>query len=160
MVKGDNLINIDSVAPNKVFGEWAKSCNYFGENPLIKAESTYKNSRFGYYIQSADGSKHYVEVKGVTLEDNGVLSFPDAPTLRGIKHINELIDAKNDGFIPHIFFIVQMEKCKHFTPNRATHPKFADALVNASRLGVDIKCLNCTVTPDTLDILGFVPVKL
>ncbi len=157
--KGDKLINIDSQAPNKVFGEWAKASGYFGDKPFIKPEATFGSSRFDFYIE-ADGKKHYIEVKGVTLENDGVLSFPDAPTERGIKHINELVSAKQNGFEAHIFFVVQMEACDYFTPNRERHEAFANALKNAFDNGVDVRCVNCKVTPDSLNIREFVEVRL
>ena len=151
--KGAELINIDSQAPNKVFGEWALERRYFGENVYIKPEARFGNSRFDFYIEG--DKKHYVEVKGVTLENGGVVSFPDAPTLRGIKHLNELVEAKKSGFDAHVFFVVQMENCTYFTPNRERHKEFADALVNAFSNGVDVKCVNCKVLPDGLEILDF-----
>ncbi len=157
--KGDDLINIDSQAPNKVFFEWAKISGYFGENPYIKPEAVFGGSRFDFYIE-AEGRRHYVEVKGVTLENEGALSFPDAPTERGVKHINELIEAKKQGLEAHIFFVVQMEKCDYFTPNRERHEAFAVALKNAYQSGVDVKCVNCRVTPEELEILDFVEVRL
>lgn len=157
--KGQELINIDSQAPNKVFGEWAAKSGYFGEKPIIKAESFFGKSRFDFYIES-EGGKHFVEVKGVTLENDGVLSFPDAPTERGIKHLNELLLAKERGFNAHVFFVAQMENCDYFTPNEERHPEFALALKNAFDGGVDVKCVNCRVTPDELSVLDFVEVRL
>ncbi len=156
--KGAELINIDSQAPNKVFGKWALESGYFGENAQIKPEARFGSSRFDFYIEG--DKKHFVEVKGVTLESGGVLSFPDAPTIRGIKHLNELIEAKKMGFEAHVFFVVQMEKCDYFTPNRERHKEFAQALKNAFNNGVDVKCVNCKVEPDGLDILDFVEVRL
>lgn len=157
--KGKELINIDSVAPNKVFGEWAVNSGYFGELSLIKPEKTYKKSRFDYYIESGD-RKIFVEVKGVTLENDGVVSFPDAPTERGIKHINELIDAKVNGFEAFIFFVVQMKNCKYFTPNAKTHKAFADALKTAKDNGVEIRCVNCNVWENKLEIHDFIEAKI
>lgn len=157
--KNNELINIDSQAPNKVFGEWAERGTYFKNITLIKPECKYKNSRFDYYIE-ADGRKIFVEVKGVTLEKDGVVLFPDAPTERGVKHINELIDAKENGFDAYIFFVVQMKKCKYFTPNNQTDPKFAEALKIAKNKGVNICCVNCNVFEDGFDIDGFVDVVL
>lgn len=155
--KGDILINMDSQAPNKVFGEWALQSGFFGNVTKIKPECKYKNSRFDFYIE-ADGKKIFVEVKGVTLEEDGVVMFPDAPTERGIKHINELADAVKNGFEAYVFFIIQMEKCKYFTPNTKTHPQFAEALKNAE--GVNIMALNCKVTEQTLTANEFVEIKL
>ena len=157
--KNNELINIDSQAPNKVFGEWVEKGIYFKNITLIKPECKYKNSRFDYYIE-ADGRKIFVEVKGVTLEKDGVVLFPDAPTERGVKHINELIDAKENGFDAYIFFVVQMKKCKYFTPNIQTDPKFAEALKLAKNKGVNICCVNCNVCEEGFDIDGFVDVVL
>lgn len=157
--KGDILINMDSQAPNKVFYEWAKMGDYFKNLTLIKPECKYKNSRFDFYIE-ANGEKIFVEVKGVTLEENGILMFPDAPTERGVKHINELSDAVKNGYRGCIFFVVQMKPCKYFTPNQKTHPEFANALRKAAKAGVEVRCVNCRVSPDTLIADSFVDVKL
>ena len=155
--KGEKLINMDSQAPNQVFYEWAEK--YFGKGARIKPETVYKNSRFDCYIES--GSRRiFAEVKGVTLETDGVASFPDAPTLRGIKHIEELIDAKQNGFESYIFFVVQMKGVKYFTSNYKTHAQFGEALKKAQKAGVEILCVDCIVTPDTLLIDDFVEVKL
>ncbi len=157
--KGEKLINIDSQAPNKVFGEWIKQSGFFGSATLIKPEYTYGNSRFDFYIE-ADGKRILAEIKGVTLEKDGVVLFPDAPTERGVKHINELVEAKQNGFEACVFFVIQMKDCRYFTPNRETHPKLADALVKAAKSGVGIYALNCNVTDNSLDILDFLPVIL
>ena len=151
--KGELLINMDSQAPNKVIGEWLNS--YFDNVTLIKPEAKYKNSRFDFYIE-ADGRKIYVEVKGVTLEENGVVMFPDAPTERGVKHLSELCECIEDGFEAYVIFVIQMERAKYFTPNRKTHPAFADALVKAKKAGVNILCLNCHVDKNSLTVKGFV----
>ncbi|MBR4950734.1 MAG: DNA/RNA nuclease SfsA [Clostridia bacterium] len=157
--KGDMLINIDSVAPNKVFGEWAEKSGFFGDISYIKPECVYKNSRFDYYIE-AQGKRIFVEVKGVTLENDGVLSFPDAPTERGIKHLNELAEAVKDGYGAYVFFVVQMEECKYFTPNVQRHKEFAVALRNAANNGVEVRCLTCKVLPDQMDIFDFAEVRI
>ena len=157
--KGMELYNIDSQAPNKVFGEWVMKSGYFGKVDLLKPECTYKKSRFDFYIE-VDCRKIFVEVKGVTLEDSGVLMFPDAPTERGIKHIRELCECIDDGFEAYICFVVQTEKVKYFTPNKKTHPAFADALFEANEKGVNILCVNCTVSEDFIEIKDFVEVKL
>ena len=157
--KGEMLINIDSQAPNKVFGEWIENEGYFKDIIRIKPECKYGNSRFDFYIETKD-RKIFAEIKGVTLEENGVVKFPDAPTERGVKHIKELCDAIKNGYDAYIFFIVQMEECKYFTPNRNTHPEFADAFIAAQKCGVNIKCLNCTVEPDKLYIKNFIDIKL
>lgn len=157
--KSDQLINIDSQAPNKVFGEWAKDGNFVTPVTLIKPEHTYKNSRFDFYIESGD-RKIFVEVKGVTLEENGVVLFPDAPTDRGVKHLRELIDAVENGYETYIYFIIQMKDCKFFTPNTNTHPEFAEALLQARGKGVNICALNCEVTESSLSILKYIDVNL
>lgn len=155
--KGETLVNMDSQAPNKVFYEWAK--NYFGDNAILRPETKYKNSRFDCYIE-VDNRKIFAEVKGVTLENDGVASFPDAPTERGIKHIEELINAKDNGYESYIFFVVQMKGIRYFTPNYKTHRAFGEALIKAKSKGVNIVCVDCIVTPDTLLIDDFIEVRL
>lgn len=155
--KGAELINIDSQAPNKVFGEWLG--NYFENVRLIKPECKYKNSRFDFYIETAR-EKIFAEIKGVTLEENGIVMFPDAPTERGVKHVRELMECIGDGYTSYIFFIAQLEKCRYFTPNRTTHPEFADALSEAEKLGVNIKCLNCNVKPNELTVNNFIGINI
>lgn len=157
--KGKMLINIDSQAPNKVFGEWIRRGDFFKNISLIKPEYTYKNSRFDFYIE-ADGKRIFAEIKGATLENEGVVLFPDAPTERGVKHLSELIEAKRDGFEAYVFFIIQMKECEYFTPNKETHPEFAKALSMAKEHGVEVYALNSEVTESSLDILNFVPVVL
>lgn len=155
--KGKTLVNIDSQAPNKVFYEWAES--YFGKGARICPETKYKNSRFDCYIEK-DGRKIFAEVKGVTLENEGVASFPDAPTERGIKHVEELIDAAANGYEAYIFFVVQMKGIKYFTPNYKTHRKFGEMLLKAKEKGVNVVCVDCIVTPDSLVIDDFIEVRL
>ncbi len=157
--KSDKYINIDSQAPNKIFCEWARNSGFFKDIKLLKPECKYKSSRFDCYIEY-ENKKAFVEVKGVTLEDSGILLFPDAPTERGVKHINELCDCVKDGYEAYVFFIVQMKEALYFTPNRETHPEFADALLKAKKTGVNIICLNCDVLPDKIEIADFVKVKL
>ena len=154
--KGDRLINMDSQAPNKVFYEWASS--YFDNITLLKPECKYKNSRFDCYIET-ENKKIFAEVKGVTLENDGVVMFPDAPTERGVKHINELIEAQNEGYGTYIVFVVQMDNVKYLTPNRATHSEFADALLKAQMHGVKILCLDCIVKEDELKIKSQIKYK-
>lgn len=157
--KGKTLVNMDSNAPNKVVYEWLKSGKLFKNITLIKPESKYKNSRFDFYVET-DNKKIFIEVKGVTLEETGIASFPDAPTERGIKHIQELVFAKNDGFDAYVIFVVQMKGCSSFIPNRKTHPEFADALINAQKHGVEIICVDCIVTEDELVIDRYIEVNL
>lgn len=148
--KGDKLINIDSQAPNAVFGEWLRAGG-FGEVTLIKPECFYKNSRFDFYVETKD-KKIFIEVKGVTLEENGVVLFPDAPTERGVKHLTELSEAVGDGYEAYVYFVVQMNDCRYFTPNKKTHPEFAEALRLARDSGVNVRAVKCNVTEEELKI--------
>ena len=157
--KGDRLINMDSQAPNKVFKEFLEKNILFKNIEIIKPECKYQNSRFDFYVKTAD-KEIFIEVKGVTLEENGVVLFPDAPTERGIKHLNELITAKNQGYDAYVVFVVQMENVKYFTPNTKTHQAFAQALSNAKNNGVNVLCYDCKVTETTLDINNPVEVKI
>ena len=109
-------------------------------------------------IDALAEEKSLSSVKGVTLEENGVLLFPDAPTERGLKHITELCSAVSEGYEAYIAFIIQTEKAKYFTPNKKTHPEFAEALKNAEKAGVKIICLSCRAEPDLLKIKGYIPV--
>ncbi|MBQ2891246.1 MAG: DNA/RNA nuclease SfsA [Clostridia bacterium] len=157
--KGERLINMDSQIPNKAFYEWVKKGKFIKDITYIKPEYKYGNSRFDFYIETQN-EKILLEVKGVTLEENGVVMFPDAPTERGIKHIKELIKCKKEGFEAYIVFVVQMDNVKYFTPNRKTHKAFADALSEAEKCGVNIVCVNCKVTKDSMEINDFVEVRL
>ena len=147
--KGKKLFNIDSSAPNKVFGEWVKNSDFFKDVTLVKPEKKYGNSRFDFYIETLN-RKIFAEVKGVTLEKDGVLMFPDAPTERGVKHINELAECVNDGFDAYAVFVIQTDKANYFTPNVETHKEFAVALKNAVKKGVKVLCLTCNVTADEI----------
>ena len=153
------LINMDSQIPNDVTYEWLVNSKYFGDNAIIKREYKYKNSRFDFYVESA-GEKIFLEVKGVTLENSGVASFPDAPTERGIKHTNELVSAVEQGYKSYILFVIQMKEVHVFKPNDITHKAFGDALRNARKAGVNIVAVDCIVTPDEMMIDEFVPVCL
>ena len=155
--KGNTLINMDSQAPNRAFLEWAPK--FFGENAKIIPEKTYGTSRFDFYVETEDGNRHFVEVKGVTLEQDGVVLFPDAPTERGRKHLLELCDCVKNGFLAHLFFVVQMKGVSYFTPNTATDSKFAQALQIAKEKGVNIYAVNCDVTPDTMKISDFLEIR-
>ena len=150
------LINMDSQAPNKVAAEWIReSKTYFSKLTLLKPEFTLGDSRFDFYAEydDNDGQHHksLIEVKGCTLEKDGVALFPDAPTLRGLKHVRELTALRKSGeYECMVLIIVQMKGCKFFTPNRETHADFADALKEAKAAGVKIIAVECEVTPDTL----------
>ena len=124
--KGQRLINIDSQVPNKVFREWLSESLLFQDINLIKAEYRYGSSRLDFYMAS-ESRKVLVEVKGVTLEEKGVALFPDAPTERGIKHINHLCQALEEGYEAYLFFIIQMKDVLYFTLTIKTHPAFGEA---------------------------------
>ena len=153
------LINLDSQAPNRVFGEWVKEGGFFEGLTLVKPECTFQNSRFDFYLE-AESRRIFVEVKGVTLERDGVVLFPDAPTERGIKHLRELTEAAEQGYEAYVFFVIQMESCRYFTPNEETHKAFADALREAAAHGVNVKAVRCNVTESALSVSDFVEVKL
>jgi len=157
--KGDKLINMDSNAPNKVFYEWVRESGFFKDITFIKPESKFGNSRFDFYIETQN-RKIYIEVKGVTLEENGVVMFPDAPTERGIKHINELCGCVSEGYDAYIIFIIQMKDVKYFTPNYKTHNAFGEALKTAQKQGVNILALDCDITEDAINARNFVEVRL
>ena len=147
--KNGMLINMDSQSPNKAAMEFIPQL--FENVTYIRPETVFGSSRFDFYIEAGD-RKIFMEVKGCTLEDNGICRFPDAPTQRGLKHINELVTAAKSGYEAYILFVIQMEKAEYFTPNRDTHPQFADALKAASEKGVNVLAYTCTVTPDSMVI--------
>jgi len=157
--KGNRLVNVDSQIPNKVFEEWVRAENIFHNISLIKAEATYKNSRFDFYIE-ADGKKVFVEVKGVTLEIDGVALFPDAPTERGVKHIKELCKCLDDGYEAYLVFIIQMKNVKYFAPNAETHKEFAETLKTAKKKGVNMIAVDCEVTKNSIVAKDYVEVKI
>lgn len=157
--KGDRLINMDSQAPNKAVGEWLREKMPFGEGFSVYPEKQYGNSRFDFYLESQD-RKIFMEVKGCTLEKDSVVLFPDAPTLRGVKHIEELSHCLDEGYEAYIMILVQMSDVTYFTPNYDTHPEFGEALEKASKKGVKILCYDCNVTPDTMTVGKPVSVKL
>ena len=162
--KGERLINMDSQAPNKVVYEALQNGSLClpgleGTITLIRPEKTYKESRFDVYIET-EVERAFVEVKGVTLEEDGIVRFPDAPTERGKKHLYELMDAATNGYKSYVVFVIQMEGVLYFTPNRITHEAFADAVAEVSRKGVQILAYDCQVTPDTLVLGQPVPVKI
>lgn len=157
--KGERLINMDSQAPNAVLGEWLRAGGLLPQPTLVKGEATRGASRLDFYVESPT-CRAWIEVKGVTLEEEGHARFPDAPTQRGIKHLEELEACVRDGFEAYAVFVVQMEGVVDFAPNWQTHPAFGDALVHAAQNGVQILALDCTVTPETLHIRSRVPVVL
>lgn len=155
--KGDRLVNMDSQAPNKVVQEYIPQL--FPDVVCIRPETTYKNSRFDFYVET-EKDKIFIEVKGVTLEEDGVVRFPDAPTTRGLKHIQELVKCKEEGYGAYIIFVVQMEGVSYFEPNIETQPEFARELYLAQKAGVEIRSFDCKVAPDSLDIYQPVNCKI
>ncbi len=157
--KGSRLVNMDAAAPNTVFGEYLRGGGLGFVPELVKPECRRGDSRFDFYFEHG-GKPNFVEVKGVTLEEDGVVRFPDAPTLRGVKHLKGLADCAAAGIGAWAVFIIQMENVRHFEPNRATHPEFADALSAAQKAGVQILALDCRVTENSLRVGGPVPICL
>lgn len=156
--KGKRLINMDSQAPNKIFAEWVRAGG-FPDVTLVRPEARYGNSRLDFYIE-AGGKKIFAEVKGVTLEEDGVALFPDAPTERGVKHLRELISCVREGYAAYAVFVIQMKGIRYFTPNARTHPGFAQALRDARDAGVTLLAFDCSVTPDTITPGDTIPVRL
>lgn len=157
--KGTLLVNMDAQAPNQVFREWAEAGNFQEGLTLLRPETTWGDSRFDFYWE-AGARRGFVEVKGVTLEEDGHACFPDAPTERGVKHLNELARCQTDGYEAAVCFVLQMAGMKDFAPNDRTHPAFGDALRQAAQAGVRIMARECIVTPDSLTIGAAVPVLL
>lgn len=152
--KGDILINIDSQIPNKVVNEALlnKKIKKLEKFNIINREKTFGKSRFDFMLSTDNDEKYYLEVKGVTLEQNGECKFPDAPTERGAKHILELIEAKKLGYGAGILFLIQLDNVKTFSPNDDTDPEFSNALRLAQESGVDIMVYNCTVEKDSIEL--------
>ena len=157
--KQNLLINMDSQAPNKVVQEWLMEQEPFGKITYLKPECKHGESRFDFYLET-EAKKMFIEVKGVTLEEKGVVMFPDAPTERGVKHVQELCHCLEQGYEAAIIFVVQMNGSRYFTPNRRTHAAFATALEQAKASGVQLMALTCAVTPDSLIINGTLPIHL
>lgn len=157
--KNGLLVNMDAQAPNQVFAEWVQQGGFLPDVKMLRREYTYGESRLDFCVETEKGL-HLVEVKGVTLEENGAARFPDAPTERGIKHIRELQRAVENGLDATLFFVVQMENMRSVAPNDVTHPAFGAALREAAAAGVRVCAYDCTVTPDSLTIRRQVPVLL
>ncbi len=151
VVKNDILINMDSQIPNVVVAESLTKIPFFKDIKSIKREFTFGNSRIDILAESND-KKYLIEVKGVTLENDGIAMFPDAPTERGTKHLNELAHALNSDYVPCIFFLIQMTGVKHFQPNYKTDPKFSETLKNVHEKGVKIFVYDSIVTPNSIEL--------
>ncbi len=154
--KNGFLINVDSQAPNSVFSEWA--WDNISHLTFLKPEVTKGDSRFDFYFE-AGNRKVYTEVKGVTLEENGVVRFPDAPTERGVKHLRGLMRLKEEGYDAQVVFVVQMERATYFSPNDETHPQFGAVLREAAASGVGVRAFVCKILPDEIRINGEIEVK-
>jgi len=156
--KGDRLINMDSQAPNIAAGEWLRSGG-LGEIENLKAESFHGDSRFDFSF-TLEGRPCLLEVKGVTLEEDGVCAFPDAPTDRGAKHLRGLTEAVKDGYGAYVLFVIQMADVKYLRPHDERDPAFGAALREAAQNGVTVMAMDCAVNVDSMDIRLRVPVKL
>ena len=159
--KGERLINMDSQIPNYVAEEALKKgiIKEIGIPDFVKREVKYSQSRFDIYYEK-DGRKGFIEVKGVTLEKNGEVLFPDAPTERGTKHIKELIKAKKEGYVAAVLFVIQMQDVSFFAPNAETDKDFSQALKNAKEEGVNILAYDCDVKEDEIVLKDKVEVRV
>ncbi len=155
--KGTKLINMDSQIVNYVVLEYLPQI--FDDIIYVKPECKYGNSRFDIYVETKT-DKIFIEVKGVTLENDGVVRFPDAPTERGIKHLKELQKAVTEGYKAYVMFVVQMDDVLYFEPNRITHPEFADTLKAVRENGVNVLAFQCDVTPQDIAIKNQIPVMI
>ena len=156
--KGQRIINMDSQAPNAAVKEWLETGG-LGEIENLKPESRQGDSRFDFSF-TKDGKPCFLEVKGVTLENDGVCAFPDAPTERGAKHLKELASLAESGFGAYVLFVIQMEGVKYLHPNDLTDKPFGDALRSAKNAGVEILAYDCKITENTMVIRDKVEVKL
>ena len=157
--KGERIINMDSQAPNRLFEEWAREGHFVPGLTLLRPETTWGRSRFDFYWEAGE-RKGFVEIKGCTLEEDGWTYFPDAPTERGVKHLEELFQAKKQGYEAAVCFVIQMMDVRGFSPNDRTHPAFGQALRKAADDGVEILTYECWVTPEEVYITREVRIKL
>ena len=156
--KGDRLINMDSQAPNIAAGEWLRGGG-LGEISNLKAETFHGDSRFDFSFEK-NGKQCFLEVKGVTLENDGVCAFPDAPTERGAKHLKGLTEAAKAGCGAYVLFVIQMADVKYLRPHDERDPAFGAALREAAENGVVVMAMDCAVDVDSMEIRQRVPVKL
>ena len=172
--KGQRLINMDSQAPNKLFEEWAGAGHFLPGLTLLRPETTWGNSRFDFYWEAEGRAglepaptqavdpicRGFVEVKGCTLEEDGWTYFPDAPTQRGVKHLEELIRAKGEGYGAAVCFVIQMAHVDGFSPNDRTHPEFGRALRRAAEAGVELFAFECYVNQEEIYITNRINIRL
>jgi sugar fermentation stimulation protein A len=156
--KGHRLINMDSQAPNKAVAEWL-AAGGLGDISHLRAETVCGESRFDFSFQK-DGRLCYLEVKGCTLENDGICAFPDAPTTRGAKHLRHLADLARNGFGAYVLFVIQMTDVLYIHPNDTTDPAFGKALREAAAAGVHVLAMDCDVTPERMSIRKAIPVRL
>ena len=176
--KAGTIINMDSQIPNRVAEEWirggglaragqssavkgwaADALECYDMTTSIRPETRYGNSRFDFYLEQGE-HRLFLEVKGVTLEEDGVARFPDAPTERGVKHVEELIHCMEDGYEAGILFVIQMKGIRYLEPNDRTHPAFGEALRRAEKAGVQVLAVDCQVTPESIRADQMVEVRL
>ena len=155
--KRDILVNMDSQMPNYLVKEWIEKGNVFPGLTKLQTEKKYGNSRFDLYVEY-QGKKAFIEVKGVTLENNGIARFPDAPTERGVKHIRELSHCIEEGYEAWVFFIIQMGGVHCFAPNWSTHPEFGEELLKAKESGVHVQAWDCIVYPGEIFVNSQIPI--
>lgn len=153
------LINMDSQMPNAAAEEWLRQGTLFSQSAVIRREVRFGNSRFDFFVEDC-GKQAFLEVKGVTLEENGLALFPDAPTERGVKHIRELVTCMKSGYMAYLLFVIQMKGIHAFCPNDKMHAEFGEALRMAKQAGVTILAMDCRVTPDTMTLDKPIPVLL
>ena len=157
--KSGRWINMDSQVPNKAAAEWIRAGRLFPEEVTLKTEKVYGNSRFDIYVESPC-RKAFIEVKGVTLEENDIARFPDAPAQRGVKHVEELIRCQEDGYEAYLLFVIQMKGIREFEPNWSTHPQFGEVLQKAQNAGVHLLAYDCLIREDYIEIQDPVPIRL
>ena len=157
--KSGRWINMDSQVPNKAAAEWIRAGRLFPEEVTLKTEKVYGNSRFDIYVESPC-RKAFIDVKGVTLEENDIARFPDAPTQRGVKHVEELIRCQEDGYEAYLLFVIQMKGIREFEPNWSTHPQFGEVLQKAQNAGVHLLAYDCLIREDYIEIQDPVPIRL
>ena len=156
--KGTRIINMDSQAPNTAAKEWLEQGG-LGKIENLRPESRHGDSRFDFSF-TKDGVSCFLEVKGVTLETDGVCAFPDAPTIRGAKHLRELTELAKSGYGAYVLFVIQMANVEYLHPNDATDPAFGQALREAAKAGVLVLAMDCRITPDSMVIQAPVEVRL
>ena len=161
--KGDRLVHIDSQAPNRLVEEALQKGSLLlpglGETRIIRPETFYGDSRFDFYLEGT-GGRGFAEVKGVTLEEDGLARFPDAPTQRGVKHLEHLAQAAGEGYLCYAIFVIQMSGVQLFSPNWRTHPAFGETLITAQAAGVHLLAFETNVTPLQVELSGPVPIDL